>query len=282
MVATMGLVAGNGRLPVELSIAAVAAGHSVVVAAVGDEMDGALEPLSQRYTVFEPGHLQNIIDYFKSCGAASLVMAGKVNKQRLYRGAMLDARFVAMMAKLPETSDDALMCGIAGEFESEGILVEPQSKLLAPLMPSEGVLTSAEPTPAQWADIEYGYNIAKHIGLADIGQTVVVKNRAVMAVEAIEGTDECIRRGGSLANGGAVAVKVVKPNQDMRFDIPSIGVNTIVSMAEAHVAVLAVEARATFFVDKESTLNAAMKAGIVVVATVGTAYTGVPKGSAVG
>ena len=155
-------------------------------------------------------------------------MIGKVTKELMFSNQVAaDARMGLLLAGLPDHSDDTIMLAVVRELASEGIGVLDQTALIRSMMPGPGVLTRREPTPAEMADMEFGFSMAKEIGALDIGQTVVVKNRAVMAVEAIEGTDACIVRGGELGRGGVTVAKVAKPNQDLRFDVPSVGPGTI-------------------------------------------------------
>ena len=165
--------------------------------------------------------------------------------------------------------DDTITLAIVDELAKDGISVLDQTKYLKPLMPGPQVFTKKKPTEAQMADVAFGFEAAKAIGAIDLGQTVVVKDQAVMAVEAIEGTDACIKRGGSLARGGAVVVKTAKPGQDTRFDMPAVGLTTLSSMEESGCAVLAIEAWHTLFAEKEAVLQEADKKGIVILAVEG-------------
>ncbi|HWR30315.1 MAG TPA: UDP-2,3-diacylglucosamine diphosphatase LpxI, partial [Negativicutes bacterium] len=165
--------------------------------------------------------------------------------------------------------DDTLTLALVEELAAEGIAVLDQTELLQPLMPSPGVMTKRQPTEQELADMRFGLDMAKKIGGLDIGQTVVVKNRAIMAVEAIEGTDACIRRGGQLGRGGVTVAKSAKPRQDMRFDVPGIGPDTIDSMAEAGAVALVIEAGRTLVVDREAVVERANQHGMTIVAMAG-------------
>lgn len=269
--AVYGLIAGNGSLPVELIKALIAQGKHAVVAGVGDSMAAELLGLATIYKDISPGMLGDIISFFKDNGVDTAVMAGKVSKEQLYRGIPMDVRFKLMLSKLSDYNDDTMLRALADEFQTDGILIADQSELLKQIMPEETILTKRQPSKQDILDITYGFSIAKHVGLKDIGQTVVVKNRAVMAVEAIEGTDQCIRRGGLLAGKDAVIVKVAKPYQDMRFDIPTVGIDTIKAMVEVKASVLAIESGKTFLIDKNSALDLADEHGISIVVTSGEA-----------
>jgi DUF1009 family protein len=196
-------------------------------------------------------------------------MAGGIDKAALLERFAPDERAQRFLARLTQWSDDTLLRGVAGELESEGIAVVDSTLFLAALLTPAGPLTAREPSPAQWRDIEYGLTVAKGIGAFDIGQTVVVKSRIVLAVEALEGTDAALRRGGALARGGAVAVKVSKPQQDLRFDIPAVGPATIAVCREAGVAVLALEADKTLLLERDTLLRDAAAAEMVIVGVCG-------------
>lgn len=179
---------------------------------------------------------------------------------------MPDAHMLRVLASLPDRSDDTMMMAFVKELALAGIQVFDQTALLKTLMPSAGVLTKRAPTDEEIKDMEFGFKIAKEIGGLDIGQTVVVKHLAVMAVEAIEGTDACVRRGGQLARGNAVVAKVAKPKQDNRFDMPAVGVQTIESMIEAGAKALVMEAGKTLLVEKEKVIALADANDIAIMA----------------
>lgn len=198
-------------------------------------------------------------------------MAGGIKKTRMFTEYRPDWRAVKVLARLRHLKDDVLLRAVADELESEGITVGDATRYLPSLIAEAGVLTTA-PSREQWEDVRFGAEMVRTVGRLEIGQCVVVKNRTVLAVEAIEGTDEAIRRGGRLAHGGAVVVKMAKPEQDLRFDIPAVGPNTIASMQEVGAAVLAVEAGKTLMLDKADLLEAARKAGISVVGITGDEF----------
>jgi len=195
-----------------------------------------------------------------------VLMAGGIKKTRLFSGGMPDLRGVALLARMVHKKDDSILRAVAEELESEGIKVRESTLYLDNLVAKQGSITKRKPSNEEKRDIEFGWQMAKEIGKLDIGQTVVVKGQAVIAVEAIEGTDEAIRRGGTLCGQGAVVVKVCKPQQDLRFDLPAIGSMTINTMAQIKASCLAVEAGKTIIIDRKTVIGDAERAGIAVVA----------------
>ena len=194
-------------------------------------------------------------------------MIGKVTKELLFNGAVQsDMRMLQLILSLPDRKDDTIMIAFVRELAKAGIQTFDQTALIRKLMPRRGTITKREPTELERQDMEFGFRIAKELGRFDIGQTVVVKNLAVMALEAIEGTDACIERGGKLANGGAVIAKVSKPQQDNRFDVPTVGYRTIEQMAQVGATALAIEAGKTLLVEREQMIALADAKGISIVA----------------
>jgi DUF1009 family protein len=217
------------------------------------------------------GKFGKIIDTLKKHHISEAVMAGKVSKTLLYKSKLTpDLKAIKLLFSLKDKSDDSILLAITKELENEGIKLLDITLFSSQILTPEGILTKDHPTEEEWRDIEFGWKIAKEMGQLDIGQTVVIKNQAVMAVEAIEGTDEAIKRGGNLAGKGAVVVKVSKPNQDMRFDVPAVGIDTIKAMREVRARVLAVESKKSIFIEQEKTLQESQKAGISVVGFSGT------------
>ncbi|MBI5076495.1 MAG: UDP-2,3-diacylglucosamine diphosphatase LpxI [Nitrospirae bacterium] len=262
----LGLIAGNGDLPKAIAEEARAKGYEIV--AVG------LEPLAEKslaLTVDEikwinVGKLGEIMGFLKESGVKEAVMAGKVPKSLLYKSKILpDLRAIKLLFSLKDKSDDSILLALAKELKKEGIALLNTTDFTSSLLTPEGVLTKEGPTENEWKDIAYGWRIAKEIGRLDIGQTVIVKNQAVMAIEAIEGTDEAIKRGGALAGSGAVIIKVSKPQQDMRFDVPVVGPDTLRSMFNVQARVLAVESGKSIILKKEKLIKKAEEAGIAIV-----------------
>lgn len=264
-VSAVGLIAGNGTFPLAFARGARRIGVEVVAVGHVGETDPALEPLVDSLTWVKVGELGRIIAALQAHGVRRAVMAGGIRKSTLFENFAPDERALAFLARLPHLGDDAVLRGIAGELESEGIAVVDSTVFLPHLFADEGVMTSAVPTEAQWTDARHGARVAAAVGRWDVGQTVVVKNGVVLAVEAIEGTDAAIRRGAELGQGGAVVVKTSKPGQDLRFDVPAVGRDTAEVCAAAGVAVLALEAGRTLMLDKEELLARADALGIAVI-----------------
>lgn len=264
--APLGLIAGNGVFPRLVARGAREAGVEVVAVAHVGETEPELEGEVRSCTWVRVGELGKIIRTLKQAGCERAVMAGGIKKARLFSGFRPDLRGAAFLARMRTLHDDKLLRGIAGELESDGIRVIPSTEYLPRLVPAPGVLSKRSPKAHERSDVDFGVHVAKAVGSFEIGQTVVVKNGLVLAVEAVEGTDAAIRRGGELARGGAIVVKVSKPQQDLRFDVPAIGPETIRLMAEVGATVLAIEAGRTIILEREQVLDAAAKAGIAVVA----------------
>lgn len=262
---TVGLIAGNGRFPIIFARTARAAGMRIVAVAHEGETPPELGDDVDALTWIKVGQLDAIIQAFRAHGVARAVMAGGIRKTALMEHFAPDERGMRFLSRLRAWSDDAVLRGVAGELEAEGIAVVESTLFLGSILTPVGCLTGVEPSEEQWRDIGYGREVAKGIGRWDVGQTVVVKSKVVLAVEAIEGTDAAMRRGGALGRGGAVAVKVSKPGQDLRFDVPAVGLETVAVCREAGIAVLALEAGKTLLLDREAFLAAARDAALVVV-----------------
>lgn len=262
----LGILAGVGHLPVEVAQSAKSLGYQVVavglVPGVDDELPGAVDT----YYDINVGKVGKIISTLKKNKVTKVTMIGKVTKEVLYKvGAIVpDLRAIKILASIPDRKDDTIMNAIVQELESEGMEVMDQTVLIKPLLPKPGVLTKRKPTEKELADMEFGFKMAKAIGGLDIGQTVVVKNQAVMAVEAIEGTDACILRGGYLGKGGVIVAKTAKPAQDQRFDIPGFGTKTMESMITAGATGIVIEAGNTLIVEREKTVALADKHNITI------------------
>jgi UDP-2,3-diacylglucosamine hydrolase len=263
--ATIGLIAGSGRFPFLFAESARRAGHRVVAAAHVNQTDPALEKVVDACTWVKLGQFGKVVDVLRAAGCTQVVMLGGITKARFFRDAWLDALGVQIVAKLAVKTDDNVLRAIAAALEERGLPVGDPSAFLQDRLAREGVLGRREPTPAQWEDARYGLELARAVGRLDLGQTVVGKDRMAVAVEALEGTDACIRRGGELAREGAVVVKAVKPQQDRRFDLPAVGPDTIDSMEEAGCQVLAVEAGSTLVMDLDEMVRRADRARIAIV-----------------
>lgn len=262
----IGLIAGSGRFPVVFAETARRRGVEVVAVAHRGETAPELVHHVHAITWVQPGQLQALIDALHAHGVSRAVMVGGIAKPRLFREIMPDARALAAIARVGKLRDDVLLRGLADELEQDGIRIVPSTTYLDEIVPAAGVLGGREPSADEWADIRYGFQVVKVIGRFDIGQSVVVRGGTVMAVEGIEGTDATIRRAGTLVNGDIVVVKATKPIQDLRFDLPAIGPETVRTIAEVRGRALAVEAGRTIVLDRPQTIALADEARIAVVA----------------
>ena len=265
--AKVGLIAGIGVLPVEFMRAAHMLGHQVVVIGVVPDTDPILEKEADSFYNISVAKLGKIFKTLKKEGVTELTMLGKVTKEILYKGfSFPDLKNLCVLKRLKNRKDDTIMLAIVDEIEREGFSVLDQTVYLKPFMPKVGVLTKRQPTEEQWQDICFGFELAKQMGKLDIGQTVVVKHKAALAIEALEGTDKCIVRGGEHGRGEAVVVKTEKTNQDVRFDVPAVGIKTLMSMIDSGCNVLAVEAEKTIFVQQEDVIEMANRHNIIICA----------------
>jgi hypothetical protein len=264
-VATIGLIAGGGRFPILFAESARRAGHRVVAAAHVNQTDPVLERIVDACTWVKLGQFGRLVEVLRAGGATQVVMLGSIAKARFFRDAWLDGLGAQILARIAVRSDDTLLRAIASALEERGLPVIDPTPYLQDRLAPEGVLGRHRPTEEEWADARYGLELARAVGRLDLGQTVVVKGRVGLAVEALEGTDACIRRGGELAKDGAVVVKAVKPQQDRRFDLPAVGPDTVDVMREARCRVLAVEAGATLVMDLDEMVRRADQAKVAVV-----------------
>ena len=266
----LGLIAGNGRFPFLVLDAARGAGHDVTVVAIKEEafpglVDAAARPPAAALHWVSLGQLGKCISVLKEAGVTQAVMAGQVKHTKLFADIVPDLTLAAVLMRLKARNTDALISGVADVLRDRGIDLVDSTAFLLPFLARDGVLTSRAPTEEERADLEFGYRIADRVAGMDIGQTIAVKSTAVVAVEAMEGTDEVIARAGRLAGVGVRIIKVAKPNQDMRFDVPVIGVSTIEAMKAVGADVLSVDAGKTLMIDGEAIIRAADEAGIVIV-----------------
>lgn len=273
----IGLVAGWGRFPVVVAETLSASGYQVSCLGIKGHADHVLRTHCHDYREVGLGKLGAAIRYFRRQGVRQATMAGKIHKVLLFQRLAwlkhfpdwrcLRTFYPHWITKTADRKDDTLLLAVVGAFARDGICFAPATDLLPELLVKAGNLTGRAPTSAQWKDIEFGWQLAKSMGGLDVGQTVCVKGRAVLAVEAVEGTDECIRRAGKLCpQGGLTVVKVAKPQQDMRFDVPTIGLGTMQVLVEAGASVLAVEAHKTIVVDEAATMEFARRHNLTVVA----------------
>ncbi len=279
---TLGLIAGNGRFPFLLLDAARAEGHPVIVAAIKEETDPEMDRRAETdadVTVhwLSLGELSRLIETFKKAGVTKAVMAGQVKHKQIFSSIRPDWRLAKLLLNLRTRSTDALLGAVAKVLGDEGIELISSTAFLEPLLAEEGVLTQRTPDEEEYKNIEYGLGVANALAGFDIGQTVVVAAQACVAVEAMEGTDAAIERAGRLMeslDGGAstlerrlTVVKVAKPNQDMRFDVPVIGIATIEAMIGAGATCLSVEAGRTLLFDRKALLVRANDLAVTIVAT---------------
>ncbi len=263
----LGILAGAGKLPVECARAAKQLGYEVYAVGLLADSDPAIAHFATDYQFISVAQLEAILNYLKGNQIQNVTLIGKVTKELLFNGAVQpDMRMLQLIMSLPDRNDDTIMMAFVRELARAGIQTFDQTKLIRKLMPPRGNIAGREPTEQERRDMEFGFRIAKELGRLDIGQTVVVKNLAVMALEAIEGTDACIERGGKLACGGAVVAKVSKPQQDNRFDVPTVGYRTIEQMAQVGATALAIEAGKTLLVEREQMIALADANGISIFA----------------
>jgi DUF1009 family protein len=267
----LGIIAGDGKLPAMLAQSAKEKGYKVVSLALTEDALARMQPLCDAIMHSPPGLLGRNISYLKSQGVQDVVFIGKLNKVQLLRNILkIDLTAIKEMSKLANLNDGSIQTAVGGFMESHGMRVVTQSEFLPQLFPSVGVMTKKQPTAAEYVDIEYGYKIAKELARMEIGQTVVVRDRMIIAIEAIEGTDEAIRRGVQLADGPVIVVKVARPVQDQRFDIPAAGLRTLNAMlAKKPGGVLAVAAGEVMMVEQEEMIRFADEHQIAIVAVSG-------------
>ena len=266
----LGLIAGNGRFPFLVLEATRGAGHEVTVIAIKEEAfpdlaAAAARPPEARLHWVSLGQLGKCLSLLKEAGVTQAVMAGQVKHTKLFADIMPDVTLLGLLTRLKVHTADALISAVADLLGEHGITLLDSTAFLAPLLAREGVLTRRGPTTDEQADLEFGHRVADAIAGLDIGQTIAVKSAAAVAVEAMEGTDAVIARAGQLAGRGVRIVKVAKPNQDMRFDVPVVGVSTIEAMKAAGVTLLSVDAGKTLMIDGEAIIKAADEAGITIV-----------------
>src|SRR5271169_3231904 len=275
----IGLIAGNGRFPFLVLDAARSQGTQVVVAAIREEASPEIEQRGAAVVHWMSlGELSKLIEIFQREGVTRAIMAGQVKHKQIFSSIKPDWRLAKVLLNLTTRNTDSLIGAIAKVLEAEGITLMNSTALLEPMLATDGVLTQRRPTDSEQTNITYGRAVAQHLSRFDIGQTVVIAEAACVAVEAMEGTDATILRAGEIMNSPSLGkepstlsraltvVKVAKPNQDMRFDVPVVGLKTIETMKQAGATCLALDAGRCLLLDKEALLAAANEAGICVVA----------------
>ena len=258
----VGLIAGNGKFPILLGRSVRQGGQRVVAAAHAGETRKDLKAYVDALQWVEIGQMEPIIRFFKEEGVAEVLLAGGIAKTHFFSRLKPDARALKVLSRLRDKKDDALLRAIAEEIESEGLRVIGPAGYLREHMAPPGCWSERPPTDREMKDIRFGWELAKQMGALDIGQSVVVKDQIILAVEAIEGTDATIRRGGKLGRGGVAVVKICKPTQDQRFDLPVIGPATIRVLSMTGGSLLAVEAGKTLVMDKEKVVGEANRKGV--------------------
>ena len=277
MGAKLGLIAGNGKFPFLVLDAAKAKGYEVVVAAIREEADPVIEHRGAAEVHWlSLGELSRLIEVFKAAGVTEAIMAGQVKHKQIFSAIKPDWRLAKLLLSLATRTTDSLIGAVTGVLAAEGIQLQNSTSLLEPMLAPVGVLTKREPTDQEQTNITYGRAVAHHVARFDIGQTVVIAEAACVAIEAMEGTDEAILRAGKLMQSlhgeastlsrALTVIKVAKPNQDMRFDVPVVGLRTIETMKQAGAVCLALDANRCLMLEREKVIAAADEAGICIVA----------------
>ena len=261
-----GLIAGNGQFPLLVIEGARKAGVSLSVVAIKEETNERIEEIADKVIWVGIGQLGKMISVFKKEGVTKAIMAGQVKHVQIFSGAFPDWRMAKMLYNLPRRNTNSLIGGIADEMAKDGIELIDSTFFIQDQLAQEGVLSKRKPDAIEQGNIEYGLKIANEIARLDLGQTIVVRAKACVAIEAMEGTDATIQRAGELAKGKLTVVKVAKPNQDMRFDVPVVGIPTIETMIQAGATCLCLTPNKTLIFDKEEMLKLADANKIAVVA----------------
>ena len=265
-VKSLGLIAGNGKFPLLFAQKARSQHYKVIAAGIRGDTSVFLRLLVDRYACFQVGELKKLFEFFKGSGVRQVIMAGQVNPNNLFeKDVALDDEFRKLFDALHDRKADTIFTAIADRLRDQGIELVDSTFLLREHLAPKGTITKRGPTLKELNDIAFGATIAKEMGGIDIGQTVVVKDKAIVAIEAMEGTDRAIMRGGKIAQNGAVVIKMSKPNQDTRFDVPVIGPRTIKAMIRSKAKCLGIEAGKTLIIDFEKCLRLANKADICIV-----------------
>jgi DUF1009 family protein len=263
----IGLIAGNRKFPLLFSQGAKHRGCYIVAVAIKGETSRGLRKLVDKIYWIGLDEFSKMFEIFKSEGITEITMAGQISPRRLFSKEIYkDARLKDLLLRVKDKRADTIFRAIAQELKKSGFELLDSTIFLDEFLPGKGTLTRKEPGLDAWEDVRFGLELAKQVAYLDIGQTVAVKHKAIVAVEALEGTDNLIKRAGWLTRGGATIVKVSKPKQDMRFDIPVVGLNTVNNLVRAGASCLAIEAGKTLFIDKEKSVRLADKKGICIVA----------------
>ena len=265
---TLGLIAGNGKFPILFAQNAKQKKMKVIAVAIKGDTSLLLKPFVDKLLWAGPGELKKLFEFFKNEGVKKVIMAGQVNPKNLFDERVTpDKEFQKLFDAMRDRKADTIFSAVADKLKEEGMELLDSTLLIEEYLAPKGTLTRRGPTEQELADVEFGRQIAKQMGLLDVGQTVVIKEKAIVAVEAMEGTDQTILRGGTIARQGAVVVKTAKPKQDNRFDIPVIGPRTIETMTKCRAGCLAVEAGKTLIIDRDKCVKLADQAKICIFAT---------------
>jgi hypothetical protein len=266
-----GLIAGNGQFPFLVLDGARRQGIDMAVAALKEEALPEIEDRAQRIEWVSVGHLGKLIKFFHREDVTHVILAGQVKHVQIFGPARPDLRMIKLLAGLRRKNTDSLIGAVVRELEKEGFTIIDSTYFITPLLASKGKLTRRAPSQDEQKDIEYGLAVAREIARLDLGQTIVIRDQAVVAIEAMEGTDATILRAAELVNGQPLTVvKVAKPNQDMRFDVPVIGVPTIQTMLKANASALSITVGKTLLLDKDELIALADKHRIAIVGTPGS------------
>lgn len=261
------MIAGNRKFPILFAEAAKRKGYSVVAIAIKGDTSWQLKRWVDKIYWLGLKDFNRLFEIFRNEGVKKVVMAGQISPVRLFsKEVTRSSELKEILSSIKNRKADTIFGAIADKLNAAGLELISSTTFVEELLPKKGVLTKAEPDSASWEDLRFGFELAKAIGALDIGQTVAVKDKAIVAVEALEGTDNLIKRASKLAGGGITVVKVAKPKQDIRFDIPVIGLNTIKNLIKAGAKCLAIEADKTLFIDREEAVRLADKKGLLIVA----------------
>lgn len=263
----IGLIAGNRKLPILFSEAVKRKGHQLVVVAIKGDTSAGIKKYADKLYWLGLDEFSAMFEVFKQEGITKIVMAGQISPQRLFsKEVQRDPELKALLESVKNKSADTIFGAIAQKLEGLGFKLLSSTTFIEELLVKKGTLTQRKPGFQEWEDVYFGLELAKAVAYLDIGQAVAVKDKAIVAVEALEGTDNLIRRAGRLVRGGITVVKVSKPKQDLRFDIPVVGLNTLKNIVRSKVSCLAVEAEKTIFIDREASVALADKKGVSIVA----------------
>ena len=263
----IGLIAGNRRFPLLFAQAAKSKGYAIVAVAIKGDTSGKINRLADKTFWLDLSQYSRLFTIFKSEGISRVVMSGQISPHRLFGPEVKkDPALKQILDTIENKKADTIFAAIADKLKESGLELIDSTIFMDDYLPKKGVLTSREPGFKEWGDIYFGFDLAKEMGLLDIGQTVAVKEKAVVAVEALEGTDNLIRRAGRIAGSGITVVKVSKPNQDTRFDVPVVGLNTVKNLIKVRASALAIEQAKTLFIDIEPSVSLANRHGLSIVA----------------